>query len=365
MTTKAKSEKSTATNLDKIIEKLHKTYGEFAVIKPGEIESDDSPCIPTGSLSLDLAIGGGRRLAGIYRGAFNVLWGREGIGKSTVAYHVIASAQSFGLKVAIADLEYKMDTWYAQQLGINFDDLYVIQPMGDVLGDPLAGEDIMTIIDELIKSGEFGLIVIDSAASIGPRREIEGEYGEAHVGLQARLMTQSLRKLSGVVKASQTAVLFTNQERAPIGEMQSWGPARPKQPGAKAFMHYAKLMIRMTSRRPHFIKTTSGDIIGINVRATCTKNQGAIPYRTAEFSITHGTGIDSARELLELGEGYGVVTRSGSYYKLAAVDDGTGEIKDTMIAQGLENAAKMVREDEDLANKLRARIKTAMVCQDD
>ena len=253
--------------------------------------------ISTGSLALDIALGGG-----VPRSRITEIFGPDGTGKTTLCYHVMAEAQKEGDWVAFIDTEHVMDPEYATKCGVDFERVYIVQPD--------YGEMALEIAEDLIRSGTFGVIIIDSVAALVPRAEVEGEMGDSHMGLQARLMSQALRKLAGSIKKSHAAVVLTNQLRMKIGVIYGSPEVTT---GGMALPFYAS--VRIDLRRKEAIK--EGEIaIGNQVRAYTKKNKIAPPYRTAFFNIIYGKGIDKERELIELGEQYGLIDRKGPWYYL-------------------------------------------------
>ena len=285
--------------------------------------------IPTGSLSLDVALGVG----GIPRGRVTEIYGPDGAGKTTIAQHIVAEAQKAGGVAAYIDMEHALDPTYAAACGVDVDSLYISQPD--------TGEQALEIAETLVRSGAVALVVIDSVAALVPRAEIEGEMGDSHPGLQARLMSQALRKLSGAIKQSNTAMVFTNQIREKIGVM--FGNPETTS-GGRALKFYAS--VRLDVRRITGIKH-KGEVIGNRTRVRVKKNKVAPPFRVAEFDIIFGEGISRAGDLLDLGVEYGVVEKRGSYYYY----------DDDMLAQGRENAKEVLAEDSDVAKAIDAVIR--------
>jgi recombination protein RecA len=287
--------------------------------------------IPTGALSLDIALGVG----GIPRGRITEIYGPEGSGKTTVCLHIIAEAQRMGGTAAMVDVEHALDPAFAEVCGVNIDDVYISQPD--------TGEEALEIAEALIRSGAIDVLVIDSVAALVPRAEIEGDMGDSHPGLQARLMSQALRKLSGAIKQSNTAVVFTNQLRQKIGVM--FGNPETTS-GGMALKFYAS--IRLDIRRIQAIKA-GGDVIGNRTRVRVTKNKVAPPYRTAEFDIMYNEGISRSGDILDLAVEIDVLQKRGSYYTF----------KDANLAQGRENAKEMLRQDPALLREVENRVREA------
>ena len=286
-------------------------------MKLGEATHLDVEAIPTGCLSLDIALG----IGGVPRGRITEVYGPEGSGKTTLCLHIIAQAQQAGGTAAIVDVEHALDPSYAEMCGVNTQDLYVSQPD--------TGEEALEIAEALIRSGAVDVLVIDSVAALVPRAEIEGDMGDSHPGLQARLMSQALRKLSGAIKQSNAAVIFTNQLRQKIGIR--WGNPETTS-GGMALKFYAS--VRIDIRRIQAIKL-HGSVIGNRTRVRVKKNKVAAPFRVAEFDIMYDEGISRAGDVLDLAVEMDVVDKRGSYY-------GYGEER---LAQGRENAKVALRED--------------------
>jgi len=279
-------------------------------MKLGEAERTKIAAIPTGSLSLDLALG----IGGVPRGRITEIYGPESSGKTTICQHIIAEAQKMGGIAAFVDVEHALDPDYARRCGVNVDDLYISQPD--------TGEQALEIAEALIRSGAVDVVVIDSVAALVPRAEIEGEMGDSHVGLQARLMSQALRKLVGAIKTSNTALIFTNQLRQKIGIM--FGNPETTS-GGMALKFYAS--VRLDVRRIEGIKA-SGNTVGSRTRVTVKKNKVAAPFRQAEFDIMYNKGISKSGDLLDLGANMGIIDKRGAFYNF----------NDTRLGQGRENA---------------------------
>ncbi len=302
--------------LDKTLKELTKRFGEGVIMRLGEATHLQVDVIPTGSLSLDIALGVG----GIPRGRVTEIYGAEASGKTTLCLHIIAQAQRRGGICAFVDMEHALDPNYARSIGVNVDDLYISQPD--------TGEQALEIAEALVRSGAMDVVVLDSVAALVPRAEIEGEMGESHVGLQARLMSQALRKLSGAIKQSNTAMIFTNQLREKIGVM--FGNPETTT-GGRALKFYAS--VRLDVRRIESIKV-GGDVIGSRIRVRVTKNKVAAPFREAEFDLIHGVGISYEGDVLDLATEMGLIDKRGAFYRY----------NDEIIGQGRENAKQFLVE---------------------
>ena len=316
--------------LDKTLKDITKRFGEGAIMKLGEAKSLEVDAIPTGTLSLDLALGVG----GIPRGRVTEIYGPEASGKTTICQHIVAEAQKNGGTAAFIDMEHALDPQYAAQTGVDIDNLLISQPD--------TGEQALEIAESLIRSGAVDVIVIDSVAALVPRAEIEGDMGDAHMGLMARLMSQALRKLSGAIKQTNTSLIFTNQLREKIGVV--FGNPETT-PGGRALKFYCS--VRLDCRRIQSIKSGS-DIIGSRVRVRVVKNKVAPPFRTAEFDIMHDEGISRTGDLLDLGVDMEVIDKRGSYYYYG---------EDLRLAQGRENAKDFLKENPDITNEIEEEIR--------
>jgi recombination protein RecA len=297
------------------LDSIHKRFGDGAIMKLGDASHLEVQVIPTGSLSLDIALGVG----GVPRGRITEIYGPEGSGKTTLCQHIIAEAQQIGGTAAIIDIEHALDPLYAETCGVNVEDLYISQPD--------TGEEALEIAEALIRSGAIDVLVIDSVAALVPRAEIEGDMGDSHPGLQARLMSQALRKLSGAIKQSNAAVVFTNQLRQKIGVM--FGNPETTS-GGMALKFYAS--VRLDIRRIQAIKQ-SGEVIGNRTRVRVKKNKVAAPFRVAEFDIMYNEGISLAGDVLDFAVEMDIVEKRGSFYNY----------KDERLAQGRENAKEYLR----------------------
>jgi recombination protein RecA len=311
------------------IAQIERQYGKGAIMRLGSDSAMDVPTISTGSIGLDIAVGVG----GVPRGRVVEIFGPESSGKTTLAFHVVAEAQKMGGICGFIDAEHAVDPEYAKALGVNLDELLVSQPD--------SGEQALEIAEALVRSGALDALVIDSVAALVPRAEIEGEMGDMQPGLQARLMSKALRKLTAVVSKSGTCLIFINQVREKIGVM--FGNPETT-PGGRALKFYCS--VRLDIRRIGSIK--DGDqFIGNRTRVKVVKNKVAAPFRMAEFEIIYGKGISRAGELLDLGEAADIVQRSGSWYSYE------GE----RLGQGRENARKFLEENADVADAVYAKLR--------
>ena len=317
--------------LDAALSDITKRYGDGTIIRLGDASHMQVDVIPSGSLGLDIAIGVG----GIPRGRITEIYGPESSGKTTLCLHVIAEAQKRGGLCAFIDMEHALDPAYAQRIGVDIETLYVTQPD--------TGEQALEITETLVRSGALDVIVVDSVAALVPRAEIEGEMGDSHVGLQARLMSQALRKLSGIVKQSGLVLLFTNQLREKIGVM--FGNPET-QPGGRALKFYSS--VRLDIRRTQSIKS-GGDVVGNRTKIKVKKNKVAPPFRETEFDIMFmENGISKVGEIIDLGEAIGLIEKRGAFYRY----------NEELVGQGRENAKQTLMENTDLAFELEDQIRT-------
>jgi recombination protein RecA len=315
--------------LGAVLGTIKKRFGEGAIMKLGQATHLHVEAIPTGSIALDIALG----IGGIPRGRVTEIYGPEGSGKTTLAQHIVAQAQKMGGVAAFIDMEHALDPAYAQKCGVDVDELYISQPD--------TGEQALEIAEALVRSGAVGVIVIDSVAALVPRAEIEGEMGDSHPGLQARLMSQALRKLSGAIKQSNAAMIFTNQLRHKIGVM--FGSPETTS-GGMALKFYSS--VRLDIRRVQAIKH-GGEVIGNRTRVRVKKNKVAPPFREAEFDILYNEGISREGDLLDMAVELEIVEKKGSYYSFG----------ETRLGQGRENAKAFLQENSDLADEIEARIR--------
>ncbi len=316
--------------LDTTLASLKKRFGDGTVMKLGEAEHQKVDAIPTGSLSLDIALG----IGGVPRGRITEIYGPEASGKTTICQHIIAEAQRIGGIAAFIDVEHTLDPHYAACCGVNVDDLYISQPD--------TGEQALEITEALIRSGAMDVVVVDSVAALVPRAEIEGEMGDSHVGLQARLMSQALRKLVGAINSSNTALIFTNQLRQKIGVM--FGNPETTT-GGMALKFYAS--VRLDVRRLESIKQ-GGTTVGSRTRVTVKKNKVAPPFRMAEFDIMYNKGISKAGDILDLGATMGIVEKRGAFYSFEGM----------RLGQGRENAKEFLENSPDIARRIEGTVRS-------
>jgi recombination protein RecA len=319
--------------LELAISQIEKRYGKGSVMKLGGATVPPVEAIPTGSLALDLALGVG----GIPRGRIAEIFGPEASGKTTLAQHVIAEAQKAGGVAAYIDVEHALDPAYAARCGINIDDLLISQPD--------TGEEALEIAEALVRSGAVEVIVVDSVAALVPRAEIEGEMGDSHVGLQARLMSQALRKLAGAIGKSKTAVLFINQLREKVGIVFGNPEVTP---GGRALKFYSS--VRIDLRRAETIKE-GNEAVGSHVKARVVKNKVAPPFRSAEFDIMFGHGISREGNLIDLGVELGLVKKAGAFFSY-------GDIR---LGQGRENAKQYLGQNLELAQEIEQKVRASAV----
>lgn len=310
---------------------IEKQYGKGSIMKLGETTARNIAAIPTGSLSLDVALGVG----GLPRGRIIEIYGPESSGKTTLALHVIAEVQKRGGIAAIVDAEHALDAGYAKKLGVDTDNLLISQPD--------YGEQALEIAEHLVRSGAVEIVVVDSVAALVPRAEIEGEMGDSHMGLQARLMSQALRKLTSAIGRSNCTVIFTNQLREKIGVM--FGNPEVTT-GGRALKFYAS--VRLDIRRIETIKQ-GNEMIGNRTRVRVVKNKVAPPFKEAEFDIVYGVGISRHGDILDLGAASDIITKSGSWYSYG----------DLRLGQGRENAKDFLRDNPELADEIEHKVRVA------
>lgn len=315
--------------LDRALTDISKRYGEGAIMRLGEAKHMQVEAIPTGALSLDLALGVG----GIPRARITEIYGPESSGKTTLCLHIVAEAQKMGGTAAFIDMEHALDPLYAAKLGVNINELYVSQPD--------TGEQALEICETLVRSGAVDVVVVDSVAALVPRSEIEGDMGDSSMGVQARLMSQALRKLSGAINQTKTAVIFTNQLRQKIGVM--FGNPETTT-GGLALKFYAS--VRLDVRRITSIKN-GAEIIGSRVRVRVVKNKVAPPFATAEFDVMYNEGISTAGDILDLATQLELVTKRGAFYSY----------KDMRLGQGRENAKEFLKQNPELTAEIEEEVR--------
>lgn len=322
---KKKQTKEEVENLQEAVDEIKQRFGEGSIMKLKEVRAVDVDTIPTGSFSLDLALG----VNGVPRGRIIEIFGPESSGKTTLALHILAEAQKQNGIGAFIDAEHALDPDYAKRIGVNVDDLLISQPD--------SGEQALQILETLVKSGEVDIIVVDSVAALVPKAEIDGEMGEFQIGLQARLMSQALRKLSGIVSKTKTVVIFLNQTRMKIGIM--FGNPETT-PGGLALKFYAS--VRIDLRRIAQIKQKD-EITGSRVKAKIVKNKVAPPFKIAEFDIYYNEGISYAGDLLSAGIRTGVIKKSGSWLQYG----------DNKLGQGVEASKNFLKENPEVAKSIK------------
>jgi len=315
--------------LDKALGDIIKRYGEGSIMLMGDAKHLEVEAVPTGSLSLDIALGVG----GIPRGRICEIYGPESSGKTTLCLHIVAETQKMGGTAAFIDMEHALDPAYASRLGVNIDQLLVSQPD--------TGEQALEIAETLVRSGAVDLVIVDSVAALVPRSEIEGDMGDATMGMQARLMSQALRKLSGAIKQTNTVVIFTNQLRQKIGIM--FGNPETTT-GGLALKFYAS--VRLDIRRIQSIKM-GAEVIGNRARVRVVKNKVAPPFRTAEFDIMYNEGISKVGDILDLGTQLEIITKRGAFYSY-------GDIR---LGQGRENSKEFLRQNQEICDEIEITIR--------
>ena len=323
----ASSDKKKA--IETAMQQIEKMYGKGSIMRYGDGNVANVEAIPTGSLALDLALG----IGGLPRGRVVEIYGPESSGKTTLALHVLAEAQKMGGEVAFVDAEHALDPTYAKALGVNVEDMLISQPD--------TGEQALEITEALVRSGAIDVVVVDSVAALVPRAEIEGEMGDSFVGLHARLMSQALRKLTGIIAKTNTVVIFINQLREKVGVMYGNPEVTT---GGRALKFYAS--VRIDVRRIETLKS-GGEMIGNRTRAKVVKNKVAPPFREAEFDIMYGEGISKLGEMLDLGVKLDLVQKSGSWFNM-------GEVR---LGQGRDAAKQYLRDHPDEADALEANIR--------
>lgn len=310
--------------LDMALKQIEKQFGKGSIMKMGEGTEQKVSTVPSGSLALDVALGVG----GYPRGRVIEIYGPESSGKTTVSLHAIAEAQRHGGTAAFIDAEHALDPVYARKLGVNVDEL--------LLSQPDTGEQALEIAEALVRSGAVDMVVVDSVAALVPKAEIEGEMGDAHVGLQARLMSQALRKLSGAISKSKTTAIFINQIREKVGVM--FGNPETT-PGGRALKFYSS--VRLEVRRAETLKQ-GNDMVGNKTRIKVVKNKVAPPFKQAEVDIMYGEGISREGEILDMGSDIDIVQKSGAWYSY----------NEERMGQGRENAKQFLKENEDIKDEI-------------
>ena len=318
--------------IDQAISQVEREFGKGAIMRFTDSEVVPVEAIPTGALSLDIALGVG----GVPRGRIIEIFGHEGTGKTTLALHVVAEVQKMGGTAVFVDVEHALDTTYARNIGVNMENLLIAQPD--------AGEQALEIVETLIRSGAIDLVVVDSVAALTPQAEIEGEMGDSHVGLLPRLMSKALRKLSGVTNKSQTCVIFTNQIRQKIGIMFGNPDTTP---GGLALKFHAS--VRLELRRGSQIKE-GDEVLGSGVRVRVVKNKVAPPFKEAEYDVTFGQGISKEGNLLDIAVDKEFIQKSGSWFSY----------NDDRIGQGRNNAKKYLEDNPEVAAEIEAKIRETL-----
>ncbi|MFQ3588284.1 MAG: recombinase RecA [Fimbriimonadaceae bacterium] len=318
--------------LDSALQQIEKAFGKGSIMRLGDDERENVEAISTGSLTLDQALGVG----GIPRGRITEIYGTESSGKTTVALHCVAEAQKKGGLALFVDAEHALDTEYARALGVDVDKLYVAQPT--------SGEEALEIMDAIVRSGAVDIVVLDSVAALVPKAEVEGEIGDSFVGVQARLMSQALRKLGGSISKTNTAAIFINQLREKIGVMYGNPEVTP---GGRALKFWSS--VRLEVRRADAIKVGT-EQVGARTKVKVVKNKVAPPFRVAEFDILFGKGISRAGDLLDAAVARNIVTRAGTYFNYG----------ETRLGQGRDNARTFLEENADLFEELAARVRQSM-----
>ena len=315
--------------LDAAMSQIEKQFGKGSVMKLGDYKAMEVEAIPTGSLALDVALG----IGGLPKGRIIEIYGPESSGKTTLALHAIAEVQKTGGEAAFIDAEHALDPVYAKKLGVNIDDLIVSQPD--------TGEQALEIVEALVRSGAIDIIVVDSVAALVPKAEIDGDMGDSYIGLQARLMSQALRKLAGVLNKSKTAIIFINQLREKVGVM--FGNPETT-PGGRALKFYAS--VRLDIRRIESIKQ-DGEVVGNRTRVKVVKNKVAPPFREAEFDIMYGEGISKEGSILDMAVKLDIIEKSGAWFSY----------NNAKIGQGRENVKKYLRENPEIAEEIENKVR--------
>ena len=330
----AKETKTGNAALDAVMSQIRKEFGEMSIMRLGDQEHQDIPVISTGALSLDMALGVG----GLPRGRIVECYGQESSGKTTLALHVVANAQKAGGTAAFIDAEHALDPGYARRIGVDLDNLLVSQPN--------SGEEALTICEQLVKSGALDVVVVDSVAALTPQAEIDGNMGDSHMGLQARLMSQAMRKLTGVIAQTKTLLIFTNQVREKIGVM--FGNPETT-PGGKALKFYASC--RLQVQRIGAIKNTAGQVVGNRTRVKVVKNKVAPPFTEAEFDILYVCGISYEGSVLDAALARGIVEKRGSWLSFG----------DEQLAQGSLATIEYLKANPEITQKIVDLVKSTPV----
>jgi recombination protein RecA len=325
---KTKKENQEKGNLKEVIEDIQRKFGQGAIMKLKETPSVDVDAISTGCLSLDMILGVG----GVPRGRVIEIYGPESSGKTSIALHIVAEAQKKGGSAAFIDVEHALDPDYAKKIGVNTDELLISQPD--------SAEQALQILEKLVSSGEIDIVVLDSVAALVPRAEVEGEMGDFQIGLQARLMSSALRKLTSTIARTKTAVIFLNQIRMKIGIM--FGNPETT-PGGLALKFYSS--VRLELRKTVQIKNKD-EIIGSRIRAKVVKNKVAPPFKTTEFNIYYNEGISYITDLIDLGVKYGIIKKSGAWFQFG----------DQKLGQGQEGAKQFLEQDKKIAQEIKKAI---------
>ncbi|MBU0619917.1 MAG: recombinase RecA [Patescibacteria group bacterium] len=335
--TNNEEQKSKLEAINTAVEQIKSKYGTGAIMKFGDARRVDVDAISTGCLSLDVALG----IGGVPRGRIIEIFGLEASGKTTLAQHIVAETQKMGGIAAFVDAEHALDPEYATKIGVNTKEMFISQPD--------TGEQALEIVETLVRSNAIDVIVVDSVAALVPRKEIEGEMGDSHMGLQARLMSQALRKLTGIVAKSKTVIIFINQIRYKIGVF--FGNPETTT-GGMALKFYSS--VRIEVRRSAQIKQGE-KIIGNRVKAKVVKNKTAAPFKTCEFDIMYNEGISIAGDLLDIGTSYGVIKKAGNSYSF----------NDIKLGVGRENAKQFLRKDKKFMKEIRKKIIDAIKVKED
>ncbi len=320
-------------NLEMAIGQISKEYGEGAIMRLGDQRHQDIPTISTGALTLDIALG----IGGIPRGRVTEIYGPESSGKTTLCLHIIANAQKANGVCAFVDTEHALDPQYARTIGVDTENLLVAQPD--------CGEDALNIAETLVRSNSLDVLIVDSVAALVPRAEIEGQMGDSHVGLQARLMSQALRKLTGIINRSRTSLIFTNQIREKIGVM--FGNPETT-PGGRALKFYAS--VRVEIRKMATIKASNGDPVGSRIKTKIVKNKMAPPFRIAEFDILFAEGISRTGSMLDVALDLKLIEKRGSWFSF----------EDEQIGQGRDQARTALKQDPELQNRIMKKIRETL-----